>query len=182
MEARRLDIANDIDADDSLAQRIAWLRQVRLFEDIRGIPGALEHVAGAMELKHYARDVAILNEGEEGSDAYFLDSGQIKGLKSLTTGDLFPVAILDAKDHPFFGEAALLQNDKRSATIRTETPCACLILGKQSFDALCAAQPSWALPLALKIGRVILERLHRANNDVVLLYNALMNEVKGWNG
>jgi hypothetical protein len=35
------------------------------------------------------------------------------------------------------------------------------------------------LPVALRIARVILDRLHKANDDVVLLYNALMNEVRG---
>ena len=97
----------------------------------------------------------------------------------MTGKEAFPVALLDAGNHPFFGEAALLQNDVRSATIRCETDCRCLMLKRADFERFCQTYPQWALPIIRKIGCVILERLHLANNDIVLLYNALVNEVKG---
>ncbi len=170
------------ETNDSLQSRIEWLNKVRLFEDIRGVGGAVEHVAKLMEIKTFPKGVAIISEGDDGTSAFFLISGSIKVLKSIAGGETFPVAILDAKDHPFFGEAALVASDKRSATIRTDNECVCLILEKAGFDQFCTEYPHWALPIVLRIGRVVLERLHKANNDVVLLYNALVNEVKGWSG
>lgn len=166
---------------DQLQSHIEWLNRVRLFADIREMPEAIAALAGIMERKTYADGLNILEEGCEGADAFFLMQGRVKVLKSTTGGDLFPVAELDASDHPFFGEAALLQTDRRMATIRAETTCHCLVLHKQRFDAFCHAHPQWALPITLRIARVVLERLHKANNDVVLLYNALVGEVKGWN-
>ncbi len=162
-----------------VTDRIGWLKLVRLFEDIRDIPDALEAVAQLLDARHYQKGVDILKEGENGSDAFFLTSGTIKVVKSIAEGETYSVALLEAKDHPFFGEAALLQSDKRSATIRSETDCVCLILHKAEFDALCKNHPQWALPVVMKIARVVLERLHKANNDVVLLYHALVNEIKG---
>lgn len=167
-------------AGDTIQDRINWLMQVRLFSEIRGDQAAMEHIAGLMEHRRYSHGSAILKEHDQGSDAYFLTSGTVKVTKHTSGGETFPVAMLDAKDHPFFGEAALLDSDKRSATIACESDCVCLILHKREFDKFCAERPAWALPVVLKIARVVLDRLHKSNNDVVLLYNALVNEVKGW--
>ena len=158
---------------------VSWLTQVRLFEDIRSDPGALDHLAGLLSQLDFSADTTLLAEGAEGAEAYFLLAGKVKVLKSMTGKEAFPVALLDAGNHPFFGEAALLQNDVRSATIRCETDCRCLVLKRADFDRFCQTYPQWALPIIRKIGCVILERLHLANNDIVLLYNALVNEVKG---
>ena len=160
-------------------ERILWLRQVRLFQDIKDIPKAIEHIDSLMELHHYHADAAILTEGEEGQDAYFLVTGSLKVLKTTTVGERFPVAVLEAKDHPFFGEATLLETDRRSATILTLSPCTCLSLNRSAFAKLCENHPEWALPVALRVARVLLDRLHKANDDVILLYNALVREVKG---
>ncbi len=166
-------------SDSVIATRIKWLAGVRLFEGVAILPGALEHIAPKLDERRYAKGTAILKEGEEGTDAFILTSGRIKVLKSIGTGESFPVAILDAGDHPFFGEAALLQADQRSATILAETDCVCLIFHKDRFDQFCREHPAWSLPMVLKIARVVLDRLHKTNTDMILLYNALLREVKG---
>src|SRR4051812_40366562 len=76
---------------DNLAGRIQWLNQVRLFEDLKGIPGAIEHLARLMDNKHYSKHTSILSEGEDGSDAFFLTAGTIKVQKSIAGGESFPV-------------------------------------------------------------------------------------------
>jgi CRP-like cAMP-binding protein len=158
---------------------VSWLMQVRLFQEISSEPGAIDHLAGLLSQLDFSAGTTLLAEGAEGAEAYFLLSGKVKVLKSMAGKEAFPVALLDAGNHPFFGEAALLQNDVRSATIRCESDCRCLVLKRADFDSFCQAHPQWALPIIRKIGCVILERLHLANNDIVLLYNALVNEVKG---
>ncbi len=166
-------------APQDLSTRTDWLRKVYLFENLTGIPAAIDLLAQLVEEKGFSKYSSILREGEEGKEAFFLLSGSVKVIKSTTAGEHFPVAILTADDHPSFGEAALLQTDRRNATIVCETDCQVLVLHKEAFDAFCGEHPEWALPVVLRIARVIVERLHKANNDVILLYNALMNEVKG---
>ena len=160
--------------------QIDWLGRVLLFQDLD--IKALKELSQLMEWKRFSQGVSIIKEGEDGHEAYFLISGSLKVIKSTASGESFPVALLHAMDHPFFGEAALLQSDERSATIISETDCDCLVLKKSNFDSFAAQHPEWALPIVLKIARVIVGRLRKANNDVVLLYHALMNEVKGWTG
>ena len=144
--------------EDTLSHRIESLNEVRLFEDIRNLPGAIDDLAKLMKVQSYAANEAIIKEGDVGDSAFFLIRGAVRVLKSIAGGETFPVALLDAKDHPFFGEAALVASDKRSATIRTDQECMCLILEKSAFDAFCAANPQWALPIVLRIGKVVVER------------------------
>ncbi len=159
--------------------RGTWLHDVRLFSDVKQDPEAMAHIAKLMTSKAYAPGVAILNEGQEGHEAYFLCSGHVNVYKSVGGTERFPVAALSANDHPFFGEAALLQSDKRSATIICESACECLVLDKNRFDQFCREKPQWALPVVLRIARVVLDRLDKTNADMILLYKALVNEVKG---
>ena len=166
-------------ADAPLPERIEWLKRVRLFSDVLTVPGAIEHVANIMEVRHFKKGAAILREGAEGAEAFFLTHGSVRVLKSISGGEGFPVAMLEAKDHPFFGEAALLEADRRSATITTESDSTCMILHKDAFDKFCQTHPEVALPIVLRIARVVLDRLHKTNNDMILLYNALLSEVKG---
>lgn len=159
--------------------RSHWLHDVRLFSDVKNSPEAMAHIASLMASKSYAPGVAIINEGQEGHEAYFLRAGHVNVYKSVGGTERFPVATLAAKDHPFFGEAALLQADKRSATIVCESPCECLVLDKARFDQFCRERPEWALPVVLRIARVVLDRLDKTNADMILLYKALVNEVRG---
>ncbi len=160
--------------------RTHWLHDVRLFSDVKHVPDAIAHIASLMTAKSYAPGIAIINESQEGHEAYFLRSGHVNVYKSVGGTERFPVATLSAKDHPFFGEAALLQADKRSATIICESACECLVLDKARFDQFCREKPEWALPVVLRIARVVLDRLDKTNADMILLYRALVNEVKGY--
>lgn len=165
--------------DSDTTKLSSWLHDVRLFADVKADPEAMTHIASMMKRTTYSPGSTIINEGEEGHQAYFLRSGTVKVLKSLAGDQRFPVAALSGADHPFFGEAALLQADKRSATILCESECECFVLDKQAFDRFCRERPSWALPIVLKISRVLLDRLHKTNDDMILLYKALVTEVKG---
>lgn len=165
---------------DSTDNRVNWLKLVKLFSGINANEKAMLHIATIMEYQSFNQGTAIVKEGDEGSDAYFLIEGQVRVQKAISNGESFPVAILNANDHAFFGEASLLGNERRMATILTEKSSSCLILHTKAFEQFTHDHPEWALPLVLNISRNILERLHRSNNDVVLLYNALVNEVRGW--
>jgi CRP-like cAMP-binding protein len=164
---------------DTIEQRAAWLRRVRLFADLQREPAAIALLAGAMELRRYPAGTAILREGEVGTEAFFLVAGRVRVDKRTALGEAFPVATLEAVDHPFFGETALLESETRTATILTERESTCLVLPRREFEVFCAGHPQWALPLALRLARVLLARLHRTNGDMILLYNALVNEVRG---
>lgn len=159
--------------------RVAFLRDISLFADVIGRAGALDELARAMELRAFKPDECIIREGETGTEMFVLAQGQASVNKSTAEGEQYKVAILTAEKHPFFGEGGLLDSDARSATIRAESSCLCLVLGRESFEAFGRTHPEWAMPILLRIARAVMARVRKSNNDLSLLYNALVAEIRG---
>jgi CRP-like cAMP-binding protein len=155
------------------------LRAVVLFADIREHPQALEMVAGVMEERVFPPSSYIIREGETGSEMFFLIEGQASVYKSTTEGEPYKVAILMGAQRAFFGEGALLDSDSRSASIRADSECRCLVLKRDAFDKFGASHPELALPVLRRIARAVMARLRKSNEDILLLYNALVGEIRG---
>ena len=86
---------------------------------------------------------------------------------------------MNGDQHPFFGEGALLDSDARSATIRAEDECHCLVLSREHFDQIGIQHPDWCLPVMRRISRVVMGRFKKANHDLLMLYHALVSEIRG---
>jgi CRP-like cAMP-binding protein len=160
-------------------ERAKLLRDVSLFADIKDMPGALDDLARAMEIRTYKPGDDIIHEGQSGSEMYLLVGGQASVHKSTSEGDPYKVAILTGGKHPFFGEGALLDSDARSATIKADSVCHCLVLERAAFEAFGKRRPEWALPVLMRIARAVMARLSKTNHDLSLLYNALVAEIRG---
>jgi CRP-like cAMP-binding protein len=160
-------------------ERTALLRDVSLFADIKDMPGALDDLARAMVIRAYKPGDDIIHEGQSGSEMYLLVGGQASVHKSTSEGDTYKVAILAGDKHPFFGEGALLDSDARSATIKADSLCYCLVLERSAFEAFGKRHPQWALPVLIRIARAVMARLSKTNHDLSLLYNALVAEIRG---
>lgn len=155
------------------------LHEISLFEDIRENGLALRTLIEVMKVKDYPPNTQIVREGELGSELFLLTEGQASVFKSTTEGDPYRVAILHAEKHPFFGEGALLDSEARSATIVTDTAARCLILDRNEFIRFGKSHPEWAFPVLLKIAQVVMGRFRKSNNDLLLVYNALVDEIRG---
>jgi CRP-like cAMP-binding protein len=159
--------------------RVKFLRDVSLFADIKDIGGALDDLSSVMVVRVFKPQENIIREGESGSEMFLLVGGQASVHKSTSEGDQYKVAILTGTKHPFFGEGGLLDSDARSATIKADTQCFCLVLERSAFEAFGKRHPEWSLPILLRIARVVMARLRGTNNDLMLLYNALVAEIRG---
>lgn len=159
--------------------RAALLRDVSLFADVKDIPGALDDLSRVMVVRTFKPHDSIIREGESGSEMFLLVGGQASVYKSTSEGDQYKVAILAGAKHPFFGEGGLLDSDARSATINADTHCYCLVLERKAFEAFGKRHPEWSFPILLRIARAVMTRLRGTNNDLMLLYNALVAEIRG---
>jgi voltage-gated potassium channel len=81
-------------------------------------------------------DDYIIRQGEVGDCMYFLSSGEVEVVVNDTR-----VATLGAGSP--FGETALIQNEKRSASIRTLTYCDLYRLSREDFDDLRSKYPEF---------------------------------------
>lgn len=162
-------------ADD----RACALARAEIFADLRGNPTALAALGALMRERAYRPGQVILSEGEAGSELYLLVRGEASVYKSTAEGETYRVAILHGDSHPVVGEGGLLGSDARSATIRAEGACLCLVLRRDDFERFSSEYPQWGLPIVLRIARAVMNRLHKANDDLMLLYNALVAEIRG---
>jgi CRP-like cAMP-binding protein len=155
------------------------LRKVELFSDIREDETALKTIASILSERRFTKDENITEEGKTGTDMFILIDGQASVYKATPTGDEYKVAIFHADKRIAFGESGLIETDTRTATIRADVDCRCLVLGRTAFEDFSKRYPQWALPIYRKIAHSVMARLRKTNDDMLLLYNALVAEIRG---
>lgn len=160
---------------------LVQLRQVTLLRDLARNETALRELAVILEERTYGPGEPILEEGRVGAELYILVSGEVDVVKTTPEGDSFKVAVLSAGKGtcPVFGESGLIDSEPRSATIQSATETRCLILDREAFDGFGVLHPEWALPVYRRIAESVLSRFKRTNDDLMLLYKALMAEIRG---
>lgn len=166
-------------AEANIQRRIDHLKNVGLLQDLKENAQALSELAMGMIEKKFYPGGAIITEGETGSEMFLLIKGQASVYKSTPEGDFYKVAILSGDHSACFGEGGLLGSDARSATIRADSACECLVLDRKAFEAFGKQYPQWALPVVYRITHAMMSRLKKANNDLMLLYKALVAEIRG---
>ena len=82
---------------------------------------------------HYEPGDIIFNEGDVGDYFYIIVSGQVEVLRS-KEGQYIRLSVLSSGE--YFGEMAILNDKKRSATIRCITACDVIALRNKDFGAL----------------------------------------------
>lgn len=94
--------------------------------------------------KHYENEEVIISEFEVGDSFYLIQSGQVQLVK-LVNGAKKNLDIL--KPGEFFGEMAILDNSKRSATCMALGDVECLEFNKENFELLVTGNPQIAIIL-----------------------------------
>lgn len=158
---------------------IALLEKVPLFGDIKDIPGAIEEFASYTSTASFRAGDLIIKEGDKGDRMFILTQGKAAVYRNTADGEGYKVVILSGDDHPFFGEGALLDEDGRTASIKAESDCRCVVLTRAAFDEFGGKSPHLALPIMKKVSRAVMRRVAKQGNDLVLLYNALVSQIRG---
>jgi CRP-like cAMP-binding protein len=109
-------------ADDLLVTRL--LKQASPFSTLDG--ERLRRLAARLERLEVSTGEIIIRQGEAGEECYVLRSGRVEVLARSTQGDERILATLDPGS--LFGEAALLTDGPRNATVRAIEPCTLLVL------------------------------------------------------
>jgi CRP-like cAMP-binding protein len=105
--------------------RIERLRTVPLFAHCS--PRQLEFIAGQVEDMDFASGRVLCTEGQSGGDFFIL----LTGAAEVQRGGRH---VADMGPGDFFGEIALVDGGKRTATVTTTAPSRCLVLGPRQFQ------------------------------------------------
>jgi CRP-like cAMP-binding protein len=163
-----------------MEQEIALLRETALFRDLTE-----EQIGKILRISRqvtFPEGEVIVREGEEGDTMYIILEGTVEVVKSLViTGDpdeeeneknkVF--TRLDASDHAVFGEIALLETMRRTATIKTVTKCRFYEIKRESFLGLTEADHELGYRIFLNLARIVSTRLRKADEDTIKLTTAL---------
>ncbi|MBN2546290.1 MAG: cyclic nucleotide-binding domain-containing protein [Spirochaetes bacterium] len=156
------------------------LKTISLFKDFIDDINRLNKVINYLKFEKYKSGSIIINEGELGNKLFILHSGTVRILKKTLNNDKYTVTLLSDKNNIFFGEIALIDSDKRSATVAAETDCIVFSFDRNNFIQLCEVDSLMAYKITLQIAKKISISLRKMNEDVVTLFEALVNEVKGY--
>lgn len=99
----------------------------------------LQRVAAYFTLSETPEAGTIFREGDEGTFMGIIHSGKVSVLKA-DSGDR-PVQVATLKKDKTFGEMAVLDGERRSATCVAATPCNILTLSRESLDRMTGECP-----------------------------------------
>jgi CRP-like cAMP-binding protein len=124
---------------------------------------------------------AVIREGEAGGAMYILVEGAVEISKSLVMKigredfqDRDKILTkLSAEDHAVFGEVALFEQGRRTATVTALTDCAILEINRDDFLRLAEENPRIGYKITRNITQILCSRLRKADEDTIKLTTAL---------
>lgn len=155
------------------------IKNINLFSDFLNDEERLKNVCSRFKVEKFKTGEMIIKEGELGDKLYILNKGTVRILKNTVSKEKYTVTLLMSDANIFFGEVALIDSDKRSATVIAESNCEVYSLDRKSYIKLCEKDPLMGYKITLHIAKRIALSLRKMNTDVITLFDALVNEVKG---
>ncbi len=153
------------------------LRETTVFKGAAGEGAAFHALASLCTTEVFEQGRPIVREGEMGDRMYIIKSGEVEVRKRTLLGESFTVSRLSAEDTGFFGELALIDREKRSATVIAVTRCEIYVIDRHRFLELGERYPRLALMVTREISLMLCRRLRKADSDIITLFSALVQEV-----
>ena len=134
---------------DQLAQHLA---ETEIFKALQ--PQFHEAIAGKCEVRTYKKDQKIVSQGDRGDEFFLILSGTVAIL--LEDFALWSEQrILELHEGQSFGESALLNDNRRTATVKTLDETTCAVLNRSSFEKLMGRVPE----VGVAISKYLAQRL-----------------------
>lgn len=117
----------------------------------------LQRIAAYFSLSETPEAGTIFNEGDEGSFMGIIHSGKVSVFKADSEDN--PVKVATLKKDKTFGEMAVLDGERRSATCVAATPCNILTLSRDSLERMIDECPRIAARVIRAIAITLSRRL-----------------------
>lgn len=143
----------------TLESIITFLLETPMFEDLDGTE--LAEIVHILQVQRLRAGQFVFREGEIGASWYVVFEGEVEVLKDAGI-ELHTVATLGPR--ACFGEMAILDGSRRSATVRAVSDCTVFRFPKQGFDALLRDDNLAAYKLVYQMARVLAARQRRTTS------------------
>lgn len=167
-----------MNSNQKIKEKIENLKKISLLKDIADDSSAIETIGQLFQTVSYTKGSDVLEEDVHGDSIYIIKSGTVLVIKKTMRGDPYVVTELSADMNIFFGEVALLDPEKRSATVRCKTDCEFYTLSKEQFVKYGDEYPRNGLLITRELSRILCQRLRKSSSDIVTLFDALVEEVE----
>ncbi len=167
------------DANTSMDSGNELILGLKTFPLLAKLPDeSLASLSAVMKEERFPAGAVILKEGEPGDKMYLLLEGCADVLQTTLYGDAYVTASLADKDHCTFGDMALIDQDRRSATVRAKTYCRTLSLTREDFQDLCRKYPDAGIEVLISITKTLVRRVRAENDNLKIVYQALIEEIE----
>ncbi|MCX7817423.1 MAG: cyclic nucleotide-binding domain-containing protein [Syntrophales bacterium] len=139
-------------------------------------------ILGIARVVKFRAGEVILREGDIGDTMYIMKEGTVEVIKNLVLVEIEDsedrkktkvFTKLEAKDHAVFGELALLDAMKRTATVRAVTDCVLYEINRADFLKLAEEDCKLGYRVILNLAKIIGARLRKADEETVKLTTIL---------
>jgi CRP/FNR family transcriptional regulator len=131
------------------------LAQVPVFEALE--PTDLEHVARVAVARRFAAQQVIFREGDTSDTCYVVRTGHARAIREHTDGRTIALAHFGPGD--IFGELAMFDDERRSATVETLDDVDAIAISGSDMRRLLREHPDISVKLVIALGR----RMREAN-------------------
>jgi CRP-like cAMP-binding protein len=137
------------------------LQSIPLFKSLnkRDIAGLL----GIIHDRNYIAGEYIFYQGDPGLGLYLIREGEIQIIRESEKGDKVPLAVFHKGD--FFGELALVDSEKRSASAIANIDTKLSVIFKPDLDEFIEKYPKKGIKIVQGIAEIIAVRLRTLNED-----------------
>lgn len=164
-----------------MEKSIAFLKETALFNNLT--PTEIDKILKIAREVTFPEGAVVMKEGDFGDTLYIIEKGTVEVAKCLTMEGMNEdvdaleankvFTRLDASQRAVFGEIALLEDTKRTATIRAVTDCVLLEIRKDDFLQLAEKDNQLGYRILLNLARIVSARLRKADEDTIKLTTAL---------
>ena len=155
---------------------VASLRKIPLLSKVENED--LKFLSSMLKEKRTKKGENVITEGDSGDEMYVLIEGTVDIVNKTIYGDEFVVATLDAGSNCVFGEMAMIDSDKRSATVKAKEDCVSLSINRKDFDRFCNERPKSGVVLLRLIGINLARNVRAGNDNLRMVYQALIEEIE----
>ena len=136
-------------------ETVALLANVPVFEALA--EEDLARVADVAVPRHFEQGQVVFREGDDSDTCYVVASGHARAVRSHSDGRTITLATFGPGD--FFGELAMFDAERRSATVEADDPVDAIAILGSDMRRLMREHPDIAVKLNTALGR----RLRHAN-------------------
>jgi CRP/FNR family transcriptional regulator, cyclic AMP receptor protein len=143
------------------ADVVELLGRVPVFSTLE--PGDLQRIAGMAVPRQFAPGEIVFREGDQSDTCYVVREGQARAVRSHADGRTITLATFGPGD--FFGELALFEDERRSATVEAIEPTSVVGVLGPDMRRLMGERPQIAARLVIALGRRLRETNERLSRQ-----------------